>query len=53
MGHSNTSRGRGIKGSKYWIQTVIENDVSRAGLDGMTGKTTAPDDVIVVFFDVG
>ena len=38
MGYSNTSKGRGIKGSKYWIQTVIEDECLRNKLDSMIGE---------------
>lgn len=38
MGYSNTSKGRGIKGSKYWIQTVIEDVNLRNKLDSMIGE---------------
>jgi hypothetical protein len=39
MGYSNTSKGRGIKGSKYWMQRVIEEDTLRSKLDAMIGET--------------
>ena len=38
MGYSNTSKGRGIKGSKYWIQTVIEDENHRHRLDTLIGE---------------
>ena len=39
MGYSNTSKGPGIKGSKYWIQKVIEVEGLRNKLDSMIGET--------------
>ena len=37
---SNTSNGKGIKGSKYWIQNVIENEVSCKKLNNMISDDT-------------
>lgn len=37
MSYSNTSKGRGIKGSKYWIQTVVNDEGLRNKLDSMIG----------------
>ena len=39
MGYSNTSKGRGIKGSKYWIQTVVEDQILQNKLNAMIGET--------------
>lgn len=36
---SNTSKGRGIKGSKYWMQTIVEKKEYRTELDQMIGDT--------------
>ena len=38
MGYSNTSKGRGIKGSNYWIQTVIEDENHLHSLDTLIGE---------------
>ena len=38
MGFSNTSKGRGIKGSKYWIQTVVEDQTLQNKLNAMIGE---------------
>lgn len=35
---SNTSKGRGVKGSKFWMQTVVEKDELRVKLDQMIGE---------------
>ncbi len=39
MGYSNTSKGRGIKGSKYWIQTVVEDQILQSKLNSMIGES--------------
>ena len=38
MGYSNTSKGRGIKGSKSWIQAVVENEGLRNELNTIIGE---------------
>ena len=38
MSYSNTSKGRGIKGSKYWIQTVVEDQVLQNKLNSLIGE---------------
>lgn len=38
MGYSNTSKGRGVKGSKYWIQTVVEEEELRRALESELGE---------------
>ena len=38
MSYSNTSKGRGIKGSKYWIQTVVEDQILQNKLNSMIGE---------------
>ena len=38
MSYSNTSKGRGIKGSKYWIQTVVEDQILQNKFNSMIGE---------------